>query len=602
MGNWESFNLSSLVPPEVPQAITTLTSIVNQFLTLYKEGLNIAELYQKLLSGDGPDILQVAVQALIDVIEGLFQAGKVHMLFVPMPKRYPDDSGPALPPTIDDIAYDYGFDLQQAGLAFSANAQQAYSSLISDQGGNNGFYRTFIEALNDPLDPNAPQYFSPGDAVTMVVLMCGAPTFAGLVDVATSFNRAFRPQVSGDLTARMVPVPQNLQAFVIALPKATNMGVQLSWDPPQDTYNSPYFPSVNLSVVKYAVIRSTDPRALSASSVLDFFTTRDLTVGLTSTDQAKASKVIAIGTGLNASYVDNDDSLDPTKTYYYCVAWQVQTTERGVVTTLPYDRVSNVVKTTIRYIALSKQATPPNWDARGSLLDIVPDLGVSIRTLLAEIQTLAGRQTGGASGALSATLALVEQNLTEFGNRLDDLNAQAARLNALFATPLPGLYATQITGIGGNAFLAGELAARLNDRTDTSRPPYDDDEYVVGVCLVAGGPRLPDIQPIIDFLAMLFHTTPAENPLMSALNALGGVVQTQETYVFGQNMQALPQNPDGTVTLPDGSTVAANQIDPSTGLPFATNNPVINDAGQAVPANDPSNPNAGNTGVQPTKC
>lgn len=602
MSSWEKIDLSSLMPSAITQAVSEVTNLINGLLTLYKEALDAAKIYQLSLNSGDIDVLGTLVQAVTDILQSVIQAGKIHALFIPIPKITPGAPTPTVPPTLEDVVYNMGFSMQEANIAFSKTSPDAYASLIDKTGGNRSFFSSFVTTLNDVYDVNRPQYNDPTDAVTMTVMLLGAASFTQLVETAAAFNRVFKPAGNGDLTSRAVPVPQNVRTRVIGLPTAKTIGVRLDWDPAQDSYSSPYFPSVDMQVLKYAVIRTTDPSAMNTTNVLDYFSTQNLTTGLVSDDAAKSSKVIAIGTGSNSSYVDDDDSLTADKVYYYCVAWQVQVNERGTPTVMKWDRISNVVKTRVRAVSPSQQGIPPDWVAYGSMIDLVPDVAVQVETLIEEVRVIGARNAGGASSSVLNGINLLEKNVAEFAARIDQLNARAQRLGAIFTSSIPGLYTTQITGVGGNALLIGELANRLEDKSDPNRPPYDDNEYVMGVCLVAGGPRITDIQPIIDFLAALFAPAAAKSPLATVLTALNALVTQQETFVFGPNGQPLPQNGDGTVTLPDGSTVPASSIDPNTGAPFIPSNPVIADDGTAVTADSPQNPNAGNTGEVPVKC
>lgn len=599
---WEKIDLSSLMPPAITQAVSDVTGLIDQLLTLYKEALAAAKIYQAALGGGGPALLGTLVQAVTDILEGVIQAGKIHALFVPIPKMQPGAPVPVIPPTLDDVVYNSGFSVEEAAIDFSTGAADAYARLVDQKGGNRAFFSSFVETLNDVYDVNRPQYDSPGDAVTMTVMLLGAPSFSQLAETAAAFNRAFKPAGNGDLTSRTIPAPQNVHARVIGLPTAKTIGVRLDWDPAQDSYSSPYFPSVDMQVLKYAIIRSVDPAAIGATSVLDFFSTQDLVVGLTSDDQAKASIVVAVGSGGNSSYVDDDSSLSADKVYYYCVAWQVRVNEAGTPTTLKWDRVSNIVKTRVRSPSPSQQGIPPDWVAYGSMLDLVPDIAVQVRSLIEQVRVIGQRNTGGPSSSVLAGIALIEKNVTEFAVRIDQLNARAKRLGAVFTASIPGLYTTQITGVGGNAYLIGELAHRLEDRGDPNRPPYDDNEYVMGICLVAGGPRIPDIQPVIDFLAALFQPAAPASPLRTVMTALDALVTQQETFVFGPDIRPLPLDADGNVVLPNGAIVPASSIDPATGLPLVPSNPVIADNGSAVPADDPKNPNASDTGTKPVEC
>jgi hypothetical protein len=64
-------------------------------------------------------------------------------------------------------------------------------------------------------------------------------------------------------------------------------------------------------------------------------------------------------------------------------------------------------------------------------------------------------------------------------------------------------------------------------------------------------------------------------------------------------MEPLPVNPDGTVTLPDGTTADPEDIDPSTGAPYTEPEPVIGGDGTPLASDDPDNPLAGETNVTP---
>lgn len=592
--NWEAIDLKHFLPPAIPEAVSDLTRIIDEFLTVYRVGITTARAFLSSLDHGEVDVLQLLIQALTDLVEGFLQAGKIHVLFVPIPKMLPPvlNQAATVPPTLDDIAFELGFDFRETAIVFSSGANEAYSDMLAQRAGNAAFFRTFVDSISDPLDVNRPQYINPGDAVAMTVLLVGAPSFSQLVEVASSFNRLFRPSTNMDLTSRMVPVPQGLRAKVIGLPAAQRIGVRLDWSVPAPVFTSPYFPAVTTRVVKYAVIRSTDARvASSATNVLDFFSTKDLVEGLTSDDSTKSSKVIAVGSGANSNFVDDDPTLDRTKTYFYCVAWQIQVDENGATKTLPFDRVSNVAKTFIR-VAPAGQAQPPNWTAYGSAIDIAPEFAVTVRTLLEELKTFSDRLRSPAS-ATSSVLQLVEKNADEFGKRLDDLNARIKRLAAVLNEPMPGLYSTSMTGLGGNAFLIGELAARIQDKTDPNRPPFDDNEYVMGICLVAGGPRMADITPAINFFKQFFGAPDPQAPLLRILTAMDAAVDGIETVTLGPNLKPLPRNADGTVTLPNGQKVDPATIDPNTGLPRVTPKPVIADDGQPVDTMSPKNPYAG---------
>jgi hypothetical protein len=591
--NWFAASPKEFVSSEVSAGVSATADLIGQYLDAARRGLALARLYQKTLGADAPDVLGTLVRAITDTVEGLLQAGRVHVLFVPMAKVIAlGGQDPAVPPTLADVGPALGFTFQEAGLALSRGAHDGYARLVDGQGGNAGFFTTFLQSLTDVLDPNRPRYDSPRDAVVMTVIMAGAPTFAETIEVAAALNRIFRPPGNGDLTARTVPTPQNLRAKVIAVPKATGLGVRLEWDAPQDRYALPFFPGVDIHITRYAIIRSTSAAAMAARSVTDFFSTRDLKLGTTSDDQSKASKVIAIGSGDNASYVD-DDRIDPSKTYYYCVAWEVEITENGKTSRLRFDKNSNVAKTRTAAPHQTQAGAPPDWVAHGSLLELVPDLSQQAKTMLEQLRVVGDRSRGAAS-RVGRALDLAHAQLAATLARVDELSAAVKRFAAVLAQPLPSLHATTIGGVGGNAFLIGELAARLSDAADPNRPPFDNHEYVVGLCIVAGGPRQVDLGPTADLLNLLFQPPAATNPLLGILAAIDDVVTQQET-AFGVDLRPLPVSGTGTVTLPDGAQAASATVDPMTGQPRATAAQVIGDDGTPIDSFNPTNPNAGTT-------
>lgn len=557
--SWKSINFNAIIPSEVTGVVEGGTSLIDQYLTLARTTASLMKTFQGRLGG-GTDVVGTALKALIDSLEGFLRLGKVHVLFVPMAKVYPDRVG-AL-------------------------------------GGNDKFFSIFSKALKDEFDPNRPQYTESNDAVVMSVAMAGAPSYAASIEIAAAFNRIFHPPSNSDLAANTVPTPQNLRAKAVAHPSSRRVAVRLEWDAPKALFTFPFFPGVGTGVKRYAVIRSTDQTILNARSVLDLFETRVLTTGMTSADKKKVHKVVAVGTGANSTYVDKGEDLDPTKSYYYAIAWELTVTERGKDTVIKFDKLSNIVKTRVLAPATSESATPPNWSALPSLAQLVPALADSTFLLTQQLRSFSEKSKG-SKGGLSKALTLGTARLDRIVEDIDKINTSFKRLKTSIGQSIPTIHGTTFSGVGGNDFLLAQLSAALHDEGDINRPPFDDNEYVLGVCVVAGGPRIPDIQPIIDFLTGLFGGGDAPNPLLGILEVVDGVIATVETAVLGEDLQPLAVNDDGTVQLPDGTSVDPSTIDPNTGAPFPPNTPVTGLDGTTMETSDPANPQAGETNVTP---
>lgn len=557
--SWKSINFNAIIPSEVTAVVEGGTGLIDQYLTLAKTTAALMKTFQGRLGG-GTDVIGTALKALIDSLEGFLQLGKVHVLFVPMAKVYTD---------------------QKDAL-----------------GGNDKFFNIFSRALKDEFDPNRPQYTEANDAVVMSVAMAGAPSYAESIEIAAAFNRIFRPPSNSDLAANTVPTPQNLRAKAVAHPSSRRVAVRLEWDAPPALFTFPFFPGIGTNVKRYAVIRSTDPSVLNARSVLDLFETRSLTIGMTSTDKKKVHKVIAVGTGANSTYVDKGEDLDQTKSYYYAVAWELTVAERGKNTVVKFDKLSNIVKTRVVAPSPTGTAVPPNWSALPSLAQLVPALADSTFLLTQQLRSFSEKSKG-PKGSLSKALSLGTARLDRIVQDIDKINSSFKRLKASVGQPIPTIHGTTFSGVGGNDFLLAQLSAALHDTTDINRPPFDDNEYVLGVCIVAGGPRIPDIQPIIDFLSALFGGSDAPNPLLGILEVVDGVLATVETAVLGEDLQPLPVNDDGTVQLPDGTSVDPSTINPDTGTPYPPATPVTGLDGTTMETSNPANPQAGETNVTP---
>lgn len=576
MTAWRALDPNVLIPQGLTAAVTALGDVLTTSLGTVKNPLD-ASASLGLPSLDDP--VTAVVNGILATLTDILRGGRLHMLAVPIAKTIPGKAPPPLPNTIQDLESMLAVRLGPT----SSAANLAYSDMIGGAGGNAGFYQTFATAINNAQDPNRPQYIKPTDAVFMAVLLVGAPRFSAVVSAATTLNQLTQPIGDNDLTARVVPVPQNLSAKVVGAAAPTGMGVRLSWDAPPPANTPRYFPGIALQVKRYAVIRTTDRKATQATSVLGLFNTAALTVGLT----AGAHKVLQIGSGQNTTYVDTDAPHDPKVPVYYFVAWECTLTEQDQQTTLPFNRLSNLAK-----VAITAPPTPPanigtSWKATPSALAAFPLFNSATLRLVEESRVLLQNKTS-ATSRINAAVALTQTSAQRLGARSADLIADVQRLATVLAAPIPRLYATQMSSKqGGNGYLLAELATRLGDTTDTTRPPFDNGEYVCGICFVAGAPRLADLANISAFFSALFGAPTPSNPILGVLDALDTLVTQAENAVFQPNMTVFPPGTDLT------------PINPATGIPTAASLPVTAADGSAVTSASAANPNAGDTNNTP---
>lgn len=576
MTEWNKINANQLLPSEFTASVTAIASAIEGALASVAATLSLPS-FLSLPSIESA--AEAVVNAILNTVQSLLTAGRIHTLVVPISKTIQSAPLPALPPSLSDLQTSLAVNLGPA----DSIASNAYANLVQTTGGNAGFYNAFATSLMNPTDPNRPQYDNQSDAVAMAVLLIGAPNFSGIAAAASMIGQLTGGAGSGNngnsASARTIPVPQNLKARVVGSSVAKGVGVRLDWDVPQSVYASPYFPGVSIAVNRYAVIRSTDPKAQGARSVLDLFATQALTEGLVS----GKNTVLSIGSGLGSAYLDTD-VLDPKVPVYYCVAWETNVSEPSGNNTLPFDQISNVAKVSTAAPQPPQTGAATAWAATGSAIEAFPPIARAAQTLIEQTRTLI-TPSGTASSRLSSAIQLAQDASKRLAARATDLTNDVKQLATSLARPIPSLYITQMSSsTGGNVFLLSELAKRLNNMTDTSRPPFDHGEYVCGVCFVAGASRLADLAATIAFFETLFGPADAANPLMGLLAAIDTVVTQAETSVFGPDMRPLPP---GTI------------VDPLTGKPPIAQTVTIADSGTPVGTLDPTNPNAGDTNVTP---
>lgn len=580
MTQWSVIDANQLIPKNLVSAIKGTSRLATNALGALSKDINTVIALPSL-----PDLLDpatTAAKAIVATLDALVAGTKVHVAVIPVSKVIPDPAPPRAPATVDDLQA--WLDIK---LGPTAGTAEAYQALVAGVGGNAGFYRAFLESLFDAGDPNRPQFFGQSDAVTMTVIMSGAASYAGVAHAASVIDQLIRPPGSGGgAGGRVIPVPQSMTARPVAAATGGRIAIQISWDPPQSVITLPYFPGLSMAVRRYAVIRVTSSRAPDVRGVLDLFPTQALTEGLT----AKDAKVVAIGSGLNSRFLDTDPPTDPSTPLYYCVTWEIDVIEPSGTVTMPFDQVSSMIKVAAVAPTPTPTGSPPDWRTVASALDALPGLSDLVRRVQAQLDTLVDGNPSPTS-RLTSAMKQASSMVERLSARASDLMTDVDRLQASLSRPLPSLHAIQLTSsTGGNAFLAAELAKRLGDLSDPDRPPFDSGEYVCGVCIVAGAPRLADLEPVITLLGSLVGPADAENPLVSVLTEIDTVVTQAESTVFGPDLRPIVPSADQ----------SAQTIDPLTGRPPVPVTPVISIDGTPVASEDANNPNQGNTNIIPT--
>lgn len=585
MSDWASVDPSGLLPTEVMDAVRSIASLASAALARSQEALKVASSPPRTPTLANP--LALAAETLLSTLEALLTGTKLHVLAVPIQKTPPVTPPSRLPSSLGDME-----DWLNMRVGASGDAARAYQHLVAGTGGNAGFYRAIAESMFNETDLNRPLFFNQSDAVTMAVMMTGAASYASASRAASVLTQLFRPSGSGSLNARLSPTPQNVRAKPVTSASGKSIAVKVQWDPPTDVILPPYFPGLSLRVSRYAVIRLEGPGAPGTRTVLDVFSTAALVEGMASSKGV----VVAIGSGRNSQYLDTSPPPAGGGPAYYCVAWETIVEEPSGASTLSFDQVSAVVKVARVAPSVTQTGSSPSWMAYGAAADMIPAVADATQLVIERARTLVTGNTSPADRLVKG-LATASRMAERLEARASDLQADMDRLAASLARPAPRMYATRVTrGSGGNGALLAEFSRRLGNVSDPGRPPFDNGEYVCGICIIAGAPRLADLAAIASFLDALFSPTDAANPLLDVIAVIDTVVTAEEDVVFGPGVRPRPPSTTGP-TRPAGA--APEVIDPLTGRPQIPDKPVVSQQGVPVTSDDPRNPEQGSTNVVP---
>lgn len=582
---WSLFDVTVTLPTEVTTLIGLLNEGISALTSLQDLQIKGQDTATSKLSVIGAELsskeqlLKATLQSVSEGLNALLAAGKVHIMYVPIHKPIAGSNKTVLSTVVSD--------------PILTDDNKRLYSYVKDAPyvGNRGFYRQVLESITDVGDPSRPA-FEDDDYIGCQVLLVGEGSLAKALTAARVFDRLFSAN-KDTFSSRMVPVPQNLKARVIGMPTGPAVGVRLDWDALAPTHSPKYYP-ISFSPKRIAIIRSTNKQIVSASTVTDLFGTSLLKKGLKSPDTL--SEVVAVLSPGNASYVDTA-ALDTNTVYYYATAVEVTAVETTTTTVIPFERLSNVAKVVGTTIQPAPPSQKPDWVATPSPVELLPALASVLTSVKEQLDILANRQN-----SLNTTLTLqkdlLQQAVTKHTNKINLIRQQVATLSATLEAS-QGVYHAAFTGQGGMNLFTETLYSLLFDTTDTTRPPYDGNQFVLGLVVLYGGKQV-DIQPIHDLLE-LFLGGSSTNPVTEALTSIDAFIDAEEAVVFGPDLQPLPSSTLETTDPLTGETVST--IDPLTGRPAVTNTtPVIGVDGTPVSTSSPDNPNQGYTNKKDITC
>lgn len=576
--NWSSFKPSIPFSEEIlaaSQTVTETLATLQSFLDIIKELLELAKLLSSLIASNP---IEAALRALIDQIQqfldDILQRTGVHAIFIPIQKQS-NLGTDLLARAIADPDKIENFDdlLDDEKFPGATEVEDDAISFINDSstatGGNTGFYKVLRESIRDEGDPNRP-IFPDNFAVAGGALVFGSNDLKELYKIFELLDSLFKLGTRSDLSGHTKPTLQNLRARALPITSSSpaRIGVQLDWDKTSPTITFPSFTEDQYVIEEILIIRSEDPKFRSRFTWSQSFSRQpafdDKTDVLEGEDED--TKVIARlqNDGLIFRYVDTDPELVEGRIYYYAAALIVTAEATGDDETdiiFPVGNMSNVVRVEFLRPRDAKGGEPPDWVATPSLASLFPALEALINEIRLVIADLLSRTVTGPN-QIDQLIRLIETIIARSERVIRILDRINRLLTALLTSDVGGISATVYTiEDGGMDAWTSELARRLSDRGDPTRPAFDGSELVGGAVLVAGAPNLPLLEPFFALLQIFFGSG-TDNPLLDAVNTLDSAVTETEKTVFGEDMAA-EQVPVGTPDPEEPQVVFDENMNPT---------------------------------------
>lgn len=554
---WKTFEL-----PKVPGGISTAVDGLKTVASTASTALTVVKSLVEALSATATTSLsvsQIAIQTAVASIEGavksLTQDAGVYVLLVPPRSKViiPDAVKAALTASIAVTPTPEGLNTQALFAGESTNNHEAalLRSMFSATGGNAGFVRAVLESFDDTGDANRPM-LADTDAVAGMYIVAGATNLASLVPFTNGMSALMSPGRPTALDAPAIPCPQNVKAKVVA-----GSAVRLQWTFQQPLVEIPALGTF-AKVTEVAIIRSTSVKMLSASTPQELFGSATLSKGMKSGD--KLTEVVDVvsykGTDLKSTYLDSSEHK-PGTGYYYAVSFHVKLgTSKELSgdggTDLKFPRLSNVVKV---YFSQEDHGTPrsisgvpPDWYRTPRTIDLFPAMG-ALLDQVASFAVQVGDTTTGYGDLLKANVKVIEQQIKGYTDLATKLTAASSAISAFTSIDLGTVSARPFSGTGGVNFVKKDIVKAFGDTTDPNRPPFDGDEFVSGVVILA---TTPDAVALLE--KILGSVNAGASAIADALAKIDVVLSTIEPAAFNDDMTVHPAAPVQVASAPAALT------------------------------------------------
>lgn len=491
---WQTFEL-----PKMPSPLTAAVDGIKTVATAATTALNLLKGLLEALSATAITSLSVtqiaittAIAAIETALKSLTEDSGVYVLVVPPRSRVimPDNVKAALAKAYDVTPTLGGLTTQALFADLTKTPQEAaiLQGLFSASNGNAGFVRNVIESFTDEGDANRP-VLADTDFVAGRYIVAGAPNIASLIPFTNGLSYLLAAGKAVTLTPPAVPTPQSLKAKNISATGA----ILLQW-----LYQTPRVELPTLGtfaqITEVAIIKSTSVTLMSASTPEELFGTSHLTVGMRTGDSLTEVVAVIPYTGLKPTELKYLDESQHTtgKAYYYAVSFHVRLgtpAELDTVggTDLYFPRLSNVVKVYLSKghgVPRSITGVPPDWYRTPRTIDLIPAMGHIVDQVSSFVIQF-GDLTTGYGDLLKANIKVMTQLINGYVTLATQLTAAASTISAFGSINLGTVSTRAFSGTGGLNFIKRDIVQAFGDTSDPNRPPFDGEEFVSGVVILA---------------------------------------------------------------------------------------------------------------------
>lgn len=529
------------------QLVEQTNKLENQVLGGVRDALTVAQTFVTTISVDP---LEEAIRALVDqvntLLDQLTQDTACHAIIVPIQKNYSGsllDIGNVLTnvsysPNFDDLVEEGSY-AERVVPSIAPETIDFINTSPSAQGGNRGFWSALWGSTKDRGDPNRPR-FTQDFAVSGVVLIFGSGKLSTINQISAALYALFRFGIFSDNTGNTQPVAQNFRAMAVPVLERSGaanqnrIGVQLDWDPiPPVRINSLYDPSASIVVDEILIVRSTDAGAREVFNWHSIFPNEPSDT-LTDLPKSGTMKVIARmrNDGFIRRYVDSSPDLKEDTVYYYGIALRSYSQDKKSAANPSPPKIRQPVSGFsamrrvyyTRRVNTTRGSTPPDWFATPSLVQLFPIVEDILGTARLWVANLLSRSVtnNGITNILQQLIDQTTRLLAQLQAVVDKMKQLSELLNVLRDANLAAISSTSfhVKSGGMDGWLA-ELARRLSDPNDPSRPPFDANELVSGVVIVAGAPNFSQLSAFNALRDIFFGGDKDDGPVQLITEVLG---------------------------------------------------------------------------------